>query len=144
MTRSSSSVLSGAGGISGTEALPSFQFLPDIGIQKHSILFTILSLLIAYLWRTYYYHGLNKIPGPLMAKFTSLWKWNIVRQEQMPFVNTKLHEIYGPLVRIGPNHVSASSSEAIQVVHRSKSGFTKVASLLFLIHNYTCWHKFTV
>ncbi|KAI1751875.1 cytochrome P450 [Xylaria castorea] len=43
----------------------------------------------------------------------------------MPSINSELHEKHGPLVRIGPNHVSASSAESIQVVHRSKSGFTK-------------------
>jgi hypothetical protein len=87
---------------------------------------TILILLFAYLVRTRYYHGLNKIPGPFLASITSLWKWHIVYQEKMPFKNTELHEKHGPLVRIGPNHISASSAESIQVVHRSRSGFTKV------------------
>ncbi|CAN8104061.1 unnamed protein product [Discula destructiva] len=75
----------------------------------------------------YYYHGLSNIPGPFLAKFTSLWKLAVIHQEQMPFVNTKLHEKYGPLVRIGPNHVSASSVEGIRAVHRSKTGFTKTS-----------------
>ncbi|KAI0446171.1 cytochrome P450 [Xylaria telfairii] len=86
---------------------------------------TILILLFVYLVRTRYYHGLNSIPGPFLASITSLWKWHIVYQEKMPFINTELHEKHGPLVRIGPNHVSASSAESIQVVHRSRSGFTK-------------------
>ncbi|KAI1138397.1 cytochrome P450 [Hypoxylon sp. FL0543] len=97
-------------------------------LQGNSVvnyLATAFTLIIVYLVRTRYYHGLNKIPGPVLASFTSLWKWDIVRREKMPFVNTELHEKYGPLVRIGPNHVSASSVESIQVVHRSKSGFTK-------------------
>jgi hypothetical protein len=89
-----------------------------------------LILFFVYLVRTRYYHGLNKIPGPFLASITSLWKWNIVRQEKMPFINTELHEKHGPLVRIGPNHVSASSAESIQVVHRSRTGFTKVLSLI--------------
>ncbi|CRG87516.1 hypothetical protein PISL3812_04534 [Talaromyces islandicus] len=86
---------------------------------------TALTLFLAYLIRTRYFHGLNKIPGPFLASITSLWKWDIVRREQMPFVNTQLHEKHGPLVRIGPNHISASSAESIQVIHRSRSGFTK-------------------
>ncbi|KAI0193057.1 hypothetical protein EV127DRAFT_425616 [Xylaria flabelliformis] len=45
----------------------------------------------------------------------------------MPFKNTELHEKHGPLVKIGPNHISASSVESIQVVHRSRSGFAKVS-----------------
>lgn len=90
------------------------------------VLSSALVLILAYLVRTRYHGGLNKIPGPFLASLTSLWKWNIVRQERMPFVNTELHERHGPLVRIGPNHVSASSAESIQVVHRSRTGFTKV------------------
>ncbi|KAI1442489.1 cytochrome P450 [Annulohypoxylon stygium] len=86
---------------------------------------TIFTLILVYLVRTRYHNGLNKIPGPFLASLTSLWKWDVVRREKMPFVNTELHEKYGPLVRIGPNHISASSTESIQVVHRSKSGFTK-------------------
>ncbi|KAI3321861.1 cytochrome P450 [Xylariaceae sp. AK1471] len=86
---------------------------------------TILVLLFVYLVRTRYYHGLNKVPGPFLASITSLWKWHIVRQEKMPFINTELHEKHGPLVRIGPNHVSASSPESIQVIHRARNGFTK-------------------
>ncbi|KAI0010206.1 cytochrome P450 [Xylariaceae sp. FL0662B] len=88
-------------------------------------LVTIILLVVVYFVRTRYYHGLNKIPGPFLASLTSLWKWNVVRSEKMPFLNTELHEKLGPLVRIGPNHISASSPESIQVVHRSKSGFTK-------------------
>jgi hypothetical protein len=100
---------------------------------------TALTLFLVYLIRTRYFHGLNKIPGPFLASVTSLWKWDIVRREKMPFVNTQLHEKHGPLVRIGPNHISASSAESIQVVHRSKSGFTKVIlyRLLFLFRPFT-------
>ncbi|KAI1162580.1 cytochrome P450 [Nemania serpens] len=86
---------------------------------------TGLVLLFVYLVRTRYSGGLNKIPGPFLASITSLWKWHIVYQEKMPFKNTELHEKHGPLVRIGPNHISASSAESIQVVHRARSGFTK-------------------
>jgi hypothetical protein len=92
---------------------------------------TTLVVCIAYLIRVHFYHGLNKVPGPFLASISSFWKWNIVRQEQMPFRNTELHEKYGPVVRIGPNHVSASSAESISVVHRhgGKTGFTKVSEI---------------
>jgi hypothetical protein len=90
--------------------------------------FTCVALVAVALIRTRYYHGLNKIPGPFLASITSLWKWNVVLKEKMNVVNTELHEKYGSLVRIGPNHVSASSVESIQVIHRSRgNGFTKSA-----------------
>ena len=109
------------------QPLPLFQRNPVV-----DYLATALTLIVIYLVRTRYHNGLHKIPGPFLASFTSLWKWDVVRREKMPFVNTKLHEKHGPLVRIGPNHISASSAESIQVVHRSKSGFTKVFALLQL------------
>ncbi|KAI8946322.1 cytochrome P450, partial [Xylaria longipes] len=107
------------------------QYLPSQYLSSYrrlpigNVVTTVLILFFAYLVRTRYYHGLNKIPGPFLASISSLWKWHIVYQEKMPFKNTELHEKHGPLVRIGPNHISASSAESIQVVHRSRSGFTK-------------------
>lgn len=110
---------------------PSQYFLTYRRSPIWNVVTTILIALFVYLVRTRYYHGLNKIPGPFLASITSLWKWHIVYQEKMPFKNTELHEKHGPLVRIGPNHISASSAESIQAVHRSRSGFTKV--LFFII-----------
>lgn len=89
-------------------------------------LVVVLFCVAVYLVRSHYYHGLNKIPGPFIASLTSLWKWNAVRREEMHTISADLHEKFGPLVRIGPNHVSASSAEAINVVHRARTGFTKV------------------
>ena len=37
-----------------------------------------------------------------------------------------LHKKYGPLVRIGPNHVSVSDPKAINIIYGLKTGFTKV------------------
>ncbi|KAI0190596.1 cytochrome P450 [Astrocystis sublimbata] len=97
----------------------------DSGSRFGGTVTAMLVVFLLYLIRTRYYRGLNKIPGPFLASITSLWKLHVVWQEKMPFVNTELHEKHGPLVRIGPNHISASSTESIQVVHRSRSGFTK-------------------
>ncbi|ROV89420.1 hypothetical protein VSDG_08680 [Cytospora chrysosperma] len=125
MTRPSSTMLIASNEATWMEPIQQYFSSLDSSNRVANFLVTTLVLIIAYLARTYYYHGLNKIPGPFLAKFTSLWKWHVVRRELMPFVNTELHEKLGPLVRIGPNHISASSVEGIQVVHRSKSGFTK-------------------
>ena len=54
----------------------------------------------------------------------------MVWREDMPRRNTLLHEKFGPLVRIGPNHVSASSAEALQAVHRAKTGLNKGGSFV--------------
>lgn len=116
--------------MSGTMDTIQQYFTSSSGTIRVDPLVTILVLVVAFLVRQRYSNGLNKIPGPFLASLTSLWKWNVVRKEQMPFLNTELHEKLGPLVRIGPNHISASSAESIQVVHRAKSGFTKVRTCL--------------
>ncbi|KAI0192472.1 cytochrome P450 oxidoreductase [Astrocystis sublimbata] len=85
----------------------------------------VFFLIAVYLIRTRYYNGLNKIPGPFVASLTSLWKWNQVRREEMHTTSAVLHDKYGPLVRIGPNHISASSAEAVTLVHRGRNGFVK-------------------
>lgn len=73
-----------------------------------------------------FFNGLYGIPGPLLASVTSLWKFYIVWSESMPWTDTALHCKYGPLVRIGPWHVSASSTEAFDQIYVQKKGFQKV------------------
>lgn len=89
-----------------------------------------LGIIACYLMWRHYHNGLHKIPGPFIASISSIWKLNAVWWEDMPQRNNSLHEKLGPLVRIGPNHVSASSAEALQTIHRAKTGFTKVLCFL--------------
>jgi hypothetical protein len=37
-----------------------------------------------------------------------------------------LHRKYGPLVRIGPKHISVGDSSAIPIIYGLNKGFTKV------------------
>lgn len=90
-------------------------------------------LLVAIVSRFVYvrfFNGLYRVPGPFIASFTSLWKFYVVWSENMPWTNAILHEKYGPLVRLGPRHVSASSPEALSVIHVQRKGFQKIRFLL--------------
>lgn len=90
----------------------------------------LLVVLLSYLLQARYHRrDLNQIPGPLLAKFTSIWKFYISWKEIVPFTSVELHEKLGPLVRIGPNHISASSAESIALIYRSRSGFIKVSDI---------------
>lgn len=40
--------------------------------------------------------------------------------------NVRVHEDYGPIVRIGPNHVSVSDAESMQTIYGVKNVFPKV------------------
>lgn len=88
------------------------------------VLVSSLALFFLSVWARYH-NGLNAIPGPFLASISSLWKFKTVWCEDMTNRNTELHEKYGPLVRIGPNHISASSAEALHIIHRAKTGFIK-------------------
>jgi uncharacterized membrane protein YecN with MAPEG domain len=69
---------------------------------------------------------LKHISGPSLAAFTDLWRARI--QFFGPFVPSlqKLHQQYGPIVRIGPNTVSISDPSHIAIVANPRAGFAKV------------------
>nr|AVY05537.1 cytochrome P450 monooxygenase [Nodulisporium sp.] len=74
---------------------------------------------------TRYGTGLSAIPGPLSASFSNLWKVLAVYRDEMPQRNIAAHRKYGPVVRIGPNHVSFSSPGALQIIHGSRQAYSK-------------------
>ncbi|KAI0010205.1 benzoate 4-monooxygenase cytochrome P450 [Xylariaceae sp. FL0662B] len=74
---------------------------------------------------TRYRGGLADIPGPFSASFCNLWKVLAVYKDDMPQRNIAVHRKYGSVVRIGPNHVSFSSPEALQIIHGSRQAYPK-------------------
>ncbi|KAF2676486.1 cytochrome P450 [Lentithecium fluviatile CBS 122367] len=74
---------------------------------------------------TRYHGGLNAIPGPFTASFCNYWKVMSVYKSDMPQRNMAVHRKYGPVVRIGPNHVSFASPEALVTIHGSRQAFPK-------------------
>ncbi|KAJ9130836.1 Cytochrome P450 [Pleurostoma richardsiae] len=72
-----------------------------------------------------YFTPLRGIPGPWFAKFTPLLlKKNTLLGHRMYYVH-KLHEIYGPVVRIAPEEIDISDPAAAKEIHRINSGFLK-------------------
>lgn len=74
--------------------------------------------------------GLRSIPGPLVAKCTRLWKLYSVWKGDHHVTAIELHRKYGPLVRIGPKHISVGDPDAIPIIYGLNSGFTKVSTAL--------------
>ncbi|KAI8962619.1 cytochrome P450 [Daldinia sp. FL1419] len=68
---------------------------------------------------------LRDIPGPTFAAYTGFWRWFDVRTGQSHKHAIKLHRQYGPLVRIGPKHVSVSDPCEINHIYGLKSKYTK-------------------
>ncbi|KAI9754728.1 MAG: hypothetical protein M4579_004575 [Chaenotheca gracillima] len=67
---------------------------------------------------------LQSIPGPAAAAYTRLWKLYDVWKGYHHLNLIKLHYEYGPVVRIGPKHVSISDPTAIPLIY-GMSPFTK-------------------
>lgn len=80
--------------------------------------------------RTRYRPGLRNVPGPFLASISNIDRvWSCAKGLQMNY-HLKLHERYGPLVRIGPNHVSFADCSLIPLVYDIKSKFLKVLSVV--------------
>ncbi|KAJ5921752.1 hypothetical protein N7454_009226 [Penicillium verhagenii] len=92
----------------------------------------MLSLWVGILISLSYFVGsgflspLSKIPGPWYTRFTSLWiKYQEFTANRRESIH-KLHQIYGPVVRLGPNEVSFTSLDAIKEIYSSGgSGYDK-------------------
>lgn len=65
------------------------------------------------------------IPGPFLARFTNLWYMYECRQCRRYLTVHKLHQQYGTLVRLQPNHVSIADPDAIPIVYGHGTGFLK-------------------
>jgi cytochrome P450 len=74
---------------------------------------------------TRYWPGLRSIPGPFLASISHLDRiWSLIAGQQMNY-HLRLHDKYGPLVRVGPNHVSFSDGSLIPMVYGINTRFWK-------------------
>jgi hypothetical protein len=86
----------------------------------------LLLLAVAYLVSQYFNNGLNKYPGPTLAKFTNWWRFWIVYKRRPDIVHYELHKKLGDIVRLGPNCLSFADPKAIKTIYGLNKGFTKV------------------
>lgn len=76
--------------------------------------------------RIRYQPGLRGISGPFLASITSLHRCLTGIQGQQFLKDIEYHRKYGPLVRVGPYHVSVSDSSCINQIYGISSKFYKV------------------
>lgn len=96
-------------------------FLPVmslISVEPTALTLTLF-LLILYILYMRYIHPLSAYPGPLLASLTNFWKAYWVYKLTLHEKLVELHLLYGPVVRIGPNHLHFWNSEAIAPIYKA-------------------------
>lgn len=75
-----------------------------------------------------YLHPLSRYPGSKVAAASAAWYewyWNFHRPGQLLFEIERLHQRYGPVIRIGPDDLHINDPEVFQDVTRVGSKFLK-------------------
>lgn len=75
-------------------------------------------LLVTYIFYMHFMHPLSNFPGPLLPSLTSAWKAYYVYKLTLHERLVELHEQYGPVVRVGPNHLHFWDEEAIAPIYK--------------------------
>lgn len=94
-------------------------------VWRHQFL-ALLGLFCLYLLFVRYRSELRRIPGPWLASVSSIWRFAVVWRQDMPATSIRLHARHGPLVRIGPHHVSVADPEAVKIIYGTDSRYQKV------------------
>ncbi|KAE8152770.1 cytochrome P450 monooxygenase [Aspergillus avenaceus] len=73
-----------------------------------------------------FFHQLSRFPGPFVARFSNLYKMLLcIKKFHLYEETAHLHSQYGDYVRVGPNQLSVTDPEAIQILHGPKAKVTK-------------------
>lgn len=85
-----------------------------------------IALVIQYVV-VYLNSPLKKIPGPILAKFSNIWRfYNHYGQTHIE-TQKQLHEKYGDVVRLGPNIVSVADASLLKTIYSTRGTFLKVS-----------------
>ncbi|KAL1755445.1 cytochrome P450 [Schizophyllum commune] len=96
-------------GLSQTLTAPSYVVAPTV---------TLLAVYVVSV-ATYrlFFSPLSSIPGPWYAAVSDFWLTTHVARLQQCMTVNKLFEIYGPVVRIGPNHIAFKDLTGVKNVY---------------------------
>ncbi|MCJ1472767.1 hypothetical protein MMC13_001416 [Lambiella insularis] len=83
-----------------------------------AILITISVFVFVTIIRRIFFHALSDIPGPFVAKFSTIWQLWVVITGQVGPATIALHRKYGKFVRIAYNEVSVCDPECSLTVLR--------------------------
>ncbi|OKP06708.1 Pisatin demethylase [Penicillium subrubescens] len=80
---------------------------------------------IGVLLYSLFFSPLRRIPGPFLARATRWWEYIKVVNGDSHREYVRLHEKYGPIVRIGPNRYSFTLPQAVKKIYELGGKFEK-------------------
>ncbi|KAL3293974.1 benzoate 4-monooxygenase cytochrome p450 [Colletotrichum asianum] len=96
--------------------------------QSHKASIVLLTpALSCFVWFVFSWSTspLKKYPGPFLAGWTNLWRlWHTYNANYAPTMK-KLHDKYGPIVRLGPNLLDIDIPELIKIVYGTDGKWSK-------------------
>lgn len=82
-------------------------------------------LILVYTAATRYRSHLRRIPGPFLSSISNFPRLTSVARGNAHEDAIQLHDRYGTVVRVGPNHVSFSAGDCINTVYSAYTKFEK-------------------
>lgn len=105
-----------------TWTLVSFTMLALIVSVARRLCALLISLVTSIVLYRLFLHPLANIPGPKLAAISNVWYAYHARNGRMLHLGKTLHQIYGPMVRVGPNEVWFNSKEAFSKIYSEWRG----------------------
>ncbi|GFN19483.1 cytochrome P450 [Aspergillus tubingensis] len=81
------------------------------------ILYLLAAVIVGWLIYRLHLDPLSRIPGPLLARFVPICNIQMVLTGRLMFTFKKLHDTYGPVVRIGPSELSFATNSAFDTIY---------------------------
>jgi hypothetical protein len=97
-----------------------------LGVSSVSLVLSILGFLLVFLFAQVILDQRRDIPGPFLARFTRWWYFVAIYRGNFEETNIKLHQKYGPIVRIAPREYSIDDVEAAKIIYGHGQAFVKV------------------
>ena len=95
-------------------------------ISPTTLFLLLPAISFTYYLLQYFLDPLRSIPGPFLARFSSLWYFLEIYKGSFEETNIKLHRRYGAVVRIAPYEYSIDDVDAARTIYGHGNAFVKV------------------
>lgn len=109
-------------------AIPFIALIPGLASYLPYLLtVTVIYILFVAVYRLHF-SPIAQIPGPRIAALTSLYEFyhDCIHLGQFYYQIQKLHEQYGPIVRIGPNEVHIKDPDFFDRIYNVTNKVDKI------------------